>query len=237
MEAGHLQPLCDAAAKHALAVMVGCYERPKDRGGHTGYCSLAAITPQGELHHVHRKLMPTYEERLAWGIGDGNGLQTLDLAPFTIGGLNCWENWMPLARAALYAQGVNLHVAIWPGGPHNTRDITRFIAIESRSFVLSVSGVLRRSDIPESFPHYEEVVAACPEVLAAGGSAAAAPNGDWLLEPIGGDERLEVVALDYRHVLEERHNFDPSGHYARPDVFQLAVDRHRQQLASFEDDG
>jgi hypothetical protein len=95
---------------------MGCIERAADRGGHSIYASLIYIDPNGTIRSVHRKLMPTYEERLTWSPGDGHGLRVHSIGPFTLGGLNCWENWMPLARAALYGQGEDLHVAIWPGG-------------------------------------------------------------------------------------------------------------------------
>ena len=110
--------------------------------------------------------MPTYEERLTWSPGDGNGLRTHRLGPFTVGGLNCWENWMPLARAALYGQGEDLHVAVWPGGKRNTQDITRFIAVEARSYVLSVSGLMRSSDIPTDTPQYAAIKANSADMLA-----------------------------------------------------------------------
>ena len=148
IEAGHLDALRRTAARHHMGVYLGCVERPPDRGGHSLYASLVYIDPEGVIGSVHRKLMPTYEERLAWSPGDGHGLRVHALGAFSVGGLNCWENWMPLPRAALYGQGENLHVAIWPGGIHNTQDITRFIAREARSYVLSASGLLRRQDVP-----------------------------------------------------------------------------------------
>lgn len=130
-EAGHLEQLRAAAARNGIAIYVGCVERAADRGGHSLYCSLVFIDQRGDIRSVHRKLMPTYEERLVWSAGDGQGLCTHKVGAFQVGALNCWENWMPLARSSLYAQGENLHVAVWPGGTHNTRDITRFIAMES----------------------------------------------------------------------------------------------------------
>jgi predicted amidohydrolase len=131
LEAGHLDRLCAAADRNGIAIYLGCVERAADRGGHSLYCSLVFIDQRGEIGSVHRKLMPTYEERLVWSAGDGHGLRTHKVGAFQVGGLNCWENWMPLARSSLYAQGENLHVAVWPGGIHNTRNITRFIAMES----------------------------------------------------------------------------------------------------------
>ncbi|WP_394821725.1 carbon-nitrogen hydrolase family protein [Pendulispora albinea] len=233
IEAGHLEPLCGAARRHHLAVMLGCIERPLDRGGHSLYASCVYIDPQGEIRSVHRKLMPTYEERLTWSPGDGHGLRVHRLGAFTVGGLNCWENWMPLARAALYGQGEDLHVALWPGGVHNTKDITRFAALEGRSYVISVSGLMRKKDFPRETPHYETLQTNCPDVLATGGSAIAAPDGTWVVEPVEAEERLIVATLDYERVRQERQNFDPAGHYSRPDVVRLMVNRQRQGTVDF----
>jgi nitrilase len=233
IEAGHLQTLCQAAAQQKIAVIIGCIERPTDRGGHSLYCSLVYINPQGIIQSVHRKLMPTYEERLTWAVGDGHGLQVHQLGAFTVGGLNCWENWMPLARTALYALGEDLHVAIWPGGSRNTRDITRFIAKESRSYVISASGLMRKTDFPPETPYLEQIVANSSDVLANGGSCVAGPDGAWLIEPVADEETLLVATLEHRCVRAERQNFDPVGHYARPDVLQLSVDRRRQRTITF----
>ena len=235
IEHGHLDGLCQLASQLQIEVLLGCFERPIGRGGHTGYASLVRISKHGEVANIHRKLVPTYEERLAWGQGDGHGLEVFSLGPFTVGGLNCWENWMPLARTALYAQGENLHVAIWPGSKKNTSDITRFIARESRSYVLSVSGIMTRTDIPESMPHRDLIVSSSPEVLADGGSCIAAPDGTWLIEPVDSTEQLLTAELEYEFVLRERQNFDPCGHYSRPDVTELTVHRKRQGIAQMKD--
>lgn len=235
IEAGELDGIRDAARQNAIAVYVGVMERAPDRGGHSLYASMVYVDAGGDVRSVHRKLMPTYEERLVWAIGDGYGLRTHKLGPFTAGGLNCWENWLPLARAALYAQGEDLHVAIWPGSLRNTEDITRFIAREGRSFVVSVSGLMRRSDIPDSLPRVELLRDTADEVMANGGSCIAAPTGEWLLEPETGEESLRVAELDHRIVLEERQSLDVAGHYSRPDVTRLVVDRRRQSTAEFPD--
>lgn len=235
IEAGHLDTLSETARARDIAVIAGCIERPADRGGHSLYASLVYIAAGGAIQPVHRKLMPTYEERLAWSPGDGHGLRVHRLGAFTVGGLNCWENWMPLARAALYGQGEDLHVAIWPGSARNTQEITRFIAVEARSFVLSVSGLMRKGDFPAGTPHLDAILAGSEDVLANGGSCIAAPDGTWVVEPVVGEERLIVATLDHRHVREERQNFDPAGHYARPDVTQLIVDRRRQSTVSLRD--
>ena len=235
IESGHLDSLCRAAADRKTAVYLGCIERAPDRGGHSLYCSLVYIDPQGMVRSVHRKLMPTYEERLTWAPGDGHGLRVHRLGPFTVGGLNCWENWMPLARAALYGQGEDLHVAVWPGGIHNTADITRFIAREARSFVLSVSGLMRQSDFPIETPHLDTILSGCPNLLANGGSCLAGPGGEWIVEPFIDDEKLVVATIDHQHVREERQNFDPAGHYARPDVTRLTVNRARQSTLTIDE--
>jgi nitrilase len=235
LEQGHLQPVAAAAQKHRITVVLGIAERPLDRGGHTLYCSRVSFGPDGAVLSVHRKLMPTYEERLAWGTGDGAGLVTHAVGEFTLGALLCWENWMPLARAALYAAGENLHVALWPGADTNTRDITRMIAREARSYVLSVGGLLRACDIPSTTPERARFVPDPAEVLYNGGSCIAGPDGRWLVEPIVGEERIAVAEISLDRVREERQNFDPAGHYARPDVLRLLVDRRRQRAAEFTD--
>ncbi len=228
LEAGDLDELCRTAAAHETAVYLGCIERAADRGGHSLYCSVVYIDAQGLIRSVHRKLMPTYEERLVWATGDGHGLRVHPLPPFTVGGLNCWENWMPLARAALYAQGEDLHMAVWPGGVHNTAEITRFVAREARAFVLSVSGLMRAGDIGAGMPHHDLIRARSSEVLANGGSCLAGPDGRWVLEPLVDEEALQVAVIDHGRIREERQNFDPAGHYARPDVTRLTLDRRRQ---------
>ncbi len=235
VEAGHLQPLCELAAARGMAIYLGCVERAADRGGHSLYAALVYIDEQGRIGSVHRKLMPTYEERLTWSPGDGHGLRTHKLGPFTAGGLNCWENWMPLPRAALYGMGEDLHVAVWPGSVHNTEDITRHMAKEGRSFVISASAVMRKSDVPETTPHYERIMEKAPEMITNGGSCIASPDGQWLLEPVVGEEKLLIAELDHARVREERQNFDPVGHYSRPDVTRLIVNRKRQSTMKIVD--
>lgn len=236
IERGDLEAVCACARAGGIAVVLGIVERPPDRGGHSLYATAVTIAPDGAIATTHRKLMPTYDERLVWSIGDGHGLRTHSLGEFTVGTLNCWENWMPLARSALYAEGEDLHVALWPGSLRNTRDITRFIALESRSYVISVSSVTRAGDIPAGVPHRERFVSDESEMFSDGGSCVCAPDGTWLLEPAVGSETLSVVTLDHARVREERQNFDPAGHYARPDVMSLRVDRSRQRTVDFSDD-
>lgn len=235
IEAGHLETVCRAANAREIAVVLGIIERPVDRGGHSVYASLVYIDAMGTIQSVHRKLQPTYEERLTWSPGDGHGLRTHKLGAFTVGGLNCWENWMPLARAALYAQGEDLHIAIWPGGLHNTHDLTRHIAKELRGYVISVSGLMRPADFPEETPHLDLILANSDGFLANGGTCIAAPDGSWVVEPVIEREELITAVIDHKHVREERQNFDPVGHYSRPDVTQLIVNRQRQSTLILND--
>ncbi|MEM7542732.1 MAG: carbon-nitrogen hydrolase family protein [Pseudomonadota bacterium] len=235
IERGDLEPLCARARAGEISIVVGIVECPPDRG-HSLYASAVYIDRSGSICGVHRKLVPTYDERLAWAPGDGYGLRTHRLGAFTLGALNCWENWMPLARSALYAQGEDLHFALWPGSLHNTEDITRYLALESRSYVISVSGLTRASDIPSQTLHRELFVTNENEVFSNGGSCICAPDGSWVLEPRAGVEELFVATIDHARVREERQNFDPAGHYARPDVMSLNVNRERQRSVDFTDD-
>ncbi len=235
IEDGDLDSICKMAADKHIAVYVGTMERAANRGGHSLYCSMVYVDATGKIGSVHRKLMPTHEERLVWAIGDGNGLRTHSVGDFTVGGLNCWENWLPLARAALYGQGEDLHVAIWPGNLRNTEEITRFIAKESRSFVASVSGLMRRSDIGDDLPMAGVLQDTADDIMANGGSCLASPTGEWLLEPETNVESLRLATLDHRVVLQERHSLDTAGHYSRPDVTCLKVNRKRQTTTEFDD--
>lgn len=235
IENGDLDTICALAIKNKIAIYLGIIECPKDRGGHSLYASLVYINSLGEIKSVHRKLQPTYDERLTWSPGDGHGLQVHPLKEFTVGGLNCWENWMPLPRAALYAQGEDLHVAVWPGSDHNTKDITRFIARESRSFVISVSSLMTLEDFPSDTLYLKEMFESAPKVIANGGSCIAGPDGEWILEPVLNEEGNIYHTLDFNRVLEERQNFDPVGHYSRPDVTKLIVNRERQSTVDFKD--
>lgn len=235
IEAGELETIQKLAKENSMAIYLGIMERAKNRGGHSIYASLVYINENGQIKSVHRKLQPTYDERLTWAPGDGNGLQVHPLKQFTVGGLNCWENWMPLPRTALYGQGENLHIAVWPGSEHNTKDITRFIAREARSYVISVSSLMAKADFPEDTPHLSAILEKAPEVLANGGSCIAGPDGEWIIAPVLRKEGLIYQELDFNRVYEERQNFDVVGHYSRPDVTKLTVNRERQSTVEFED--
>jgi len=230
IEAGELNGIRQMAKENRMAIYLGIIERAKNRGGHSLYCSLVYIDMDGEILSVHRKLQPTYDERLTWSPGDGNGLQVHALKNFHVGGLNCWENWMPLPRTALYGMGENLHIAVWPGSDYNTKDITRFIARESRSFVISASSTMWIEDFPADTPHLDLIKEKAPKTMANGGSCLCGPDGEWIIEPVIDKEILITHTIDFNRVLQERQNFDPVGHYSRPDVTKLVLNRERQSV-------
>ena len=228
LDGPELARVAGAARELGIFVYLGITERGGGPASGTVFCTLVAIDPTDGVVSAHRKLMPTYEERLVWGIGDGQGLRTHHVAGTRVGGLNCWENWMPQARHAMYAEGEDLHVSVWPGNPRNTADITRFIALEGRVWSLAACGLLSLRDVPRDFPFREDLEGIGVEHYCRGGSAIAAPNGRWLVEPVSDEERLVVADIDLGEVRAERQNFDPTGHYSRPDVFDVTVDRRRR---------
>lgn len=216
-------PVTDAlgvAARRAEAyVAVGVVERASaDRAG-TLYCTLLYVGPDGRLLGRHRKLKPTGAERLIWGEGDGSTLTTVRTRWGGVGGLICWENYMPLARMALYRQGVDIYLAPTADARDSWQATIRHIACEGRCFVLACNQFLTRGMMP---PDWEDIGEA-PEVLSRGGSAIVGPLGDYLAGPLYGQEGILVAELEMRRVVEARFDFDVSGHYDRPDVFTLTV--------------
>jgi nitrilase len=216
--------LVQLAADLEITVIMGLTERAQG----TTYCSLLTISRAGIIGH-HRKLIPTYDERLVWGYGDGYGLRSHLVGRARIGSLNCWENWMPQARQAMYATGEDVHFGVWPGSVKLTADITRFTAMEGRVFGVAVGGLLRRDEVPADFPLAEQLLADLDEMPFDGGTAIAGPDGSWVVEPISGREGVVVAELDLGRVAEERFTFDPTGHYSRPDILSTTVDRKRRQ--------
>lgn len=230
-----LRELEQLAADLALTLFVGVTERGRGVGSGSTYAAMLTIDPRGGLVGHHRKLVPTYDERLVWAPGDGAGLRAHAVGPARVGALNCWENWMPQARHALYADGADVHIGVWPGASTISPDVTRFTAMEGRMYAMAVAGILAPDDVPGDFPLRDEVRANSQPLPFDGGSAVARPDGSWLVAPAIGAEGLIVADLDLREVARERLSFDPTGHYGRPDVFGVTVDRRRRAAAQFID--
>jgi nitrilase len=237
LDGPQLRLITEAVADHRVFTYLGIAERRSGTARGSVYATLVAIDPEAGIVSAHRKVQPTYEERLAWAAGDGNGLRVHTVTgregdSMRVGGLNCWENWLPQARLAMYAGGEDIHVSAWPGGRRLTQDITRFIAKEGRVFSLAAGSFISRADIPADFPLADQIPGG--DYTDCGG-AIAGPDGAWIAEP-SAEEELVIADVDAARVREERHNFDPTGHYGRPDIFELKVDRRRLSVADLSDD-
>jgi nitrilase len=212
--------LGEIAREHEVWLVTGVTERDPERPG-TLYNTLLYHAPDGSLALKHRKLVPTNHERLVWGQGDGEGLRAIETEIGRIGGLICWENYMPLARFALYESGVEIYIASTADDGDLWQATLVHIARESRAFVISPSHFQRASSYPEDFPLaglLEDV-----EVVGRGGSAILAPDGSYLAGPLYDEEGILYAELDPARLDEERQRFDPAGHYHRPDVLGLRV--------------
>jgi nitrilase len=210
-----------AARQAGVYVSMGVNER--DAQGSTIYNTQLCFGPDGELLGKHRKLMPTGGERLVWGMGDGSTLDVYDTPFGRLGGLICWENYMPLARAAMYAKGIDVWVACtWDDDPVWVSTL-QHIAKEGRVHVIGVNSVIRATDIPHDVPGYDEVWAGDDSWLSRGRSAIVGPRGDILAGPLVEQEGILYAEIDAAAARSSRHQFDAVGHYARPDVFRLTV--------------
>ncbi|MBI1325759.1 nitrilase [bacterium] len=220
-----------AAARDAtIHVGVGVVERCQG----TLYCTLLLFDDRGELILHHRKLRPTGAERLMWGEGDGSSLTVVETPFGRVGGLICWENYMPLARAALYAQGIEIYLAPTADARETWQATLRHIACEGRCFVLGCNQFVRRSDYPAHWAGKPEI-AALPEIACRGGSAIYGPLGDPLAGPVWDREELIVADIDLDDIARGKFDFDATGHYGRPDVFELRVNRSRQRSVVFRE--
>jgi len=212
--------LGEIAAKHGLWLVTGVTESDPERPG-TLFNTLLYYAPDGRLALRHRKLVPTNHERLVWGQGDGGGLRAIPTELGRIGGLICWENYMPLARFALYESGVELYIASTADDSDAWQATLVHIARESRCFVIAPSHFQRASSYPDDFPLRELLEG--HEVVGRGGSAVLEPDGSYLAGPLYDEEGILYAELAPERLFEERQRFDPSGHYHRPDVLSLTV--------------
>jgi nitrilase len=212
--------LGEIAREHGVWLVTGVNELDPARSG-TVYNALLYHAPDGSLALKHRKLVPTNHERLIWGQGDGGGLRALETPLGRMGGLICWENYMPLARFALYESGVEIYIASTADDGDAWQATLVHLARESRSFVVAPSHFQRVSAYPDDFPLAELLEG--HDVLGRGGSAILAPDGSYLAGPLYGEEGILYAQLEPSALHEERQRFDPAGHYHRPDVLRLDV--------------
>jgi nitrilase len=212
--------LGEIAKEHGVWLVTGVNELDPTHNG-TVYNALLYHAPDGTLALRHRKLVPTNHERLVWGQGDGGGLRAIETPLGRIGGLICWENYMPLARFALYESGIEIYLASTADDADEWQATLVHIARESRSFVVSPSHFQRASAYPDDFPLRELIDDL--DVIGRGGSAILAPDGSYLAGPLYDEEGILYGELDPTRLLEERQRFDPAGHFHRPDVLHLEV--------------
>jgi nitrilase len=227
VESEEIRRVVEAARDHRISVVLGINERGRAIGRGSIYCSLLTIHANHGLLGVHRKLIPTHDERLCWSHGDARGLKVHSMAGFRVGGLCCWENWMPPARFALYCGGEDLHISVWPGNAVVAEGIVGAIAREGRVWSLSVHGLLSMSDIPDEFVFKDMLIESGHGVIFNGGSSLVAPDGTVVIEPVMGTEGLISHEIDLESVRQNRQAFDVSGHYHRPDIFRLQIDDSR----------
>jgi predicted amidohydrolase len=212
--------LCEAAGDLKIDIVMGVNERVEAGPGNgTLYNSLLTISSEAKLANHHRKLVPTYTERLVWGHGDGRGLSAVKTKSARIGGLICWEHWMPLARMAMHNSGEHIHVAVWPTAHDLHQLCSRHYAFEGRCFVLAVGLMMPARDLPPELKSASETQSHVGDWLERGGSAIIGPGTRYVVEPVFDREELIVADLNLNEIDQEFMTFDASGHYSRPDVF------------------
>jgi nitrilase len=214
--------LAQAAARLGAWLSVGVSER--DEAGSTLYNTLLHFAPDGTLAARHRKLMPTGGERLVWGMGDGSTLDVIDTGFGRLGGLICWENYMPLARAALYARGIDIYLAPTWDNSDVWVPTLRHIGKEGRTYVIGVTSCIRATDLPADLPGRADLYGGAEDWLSRGNTTIIGPGGEVLAGPLTGEEGILYAQIDAAAARASRQQFDPAGHYSRPDIFQLHVD-------------
>jgi nitrilase len=227
-----VERLGEAARAAGIYAAVGVNER--EPGGSTIYNTILYFGPDGRLLAKHRKLMPTGGERLVWGYGDGSTLAVIDTPFGRVGGLICWENYMPLARAAMYAKSIDIWVAPTWDNSETWVSTLRHIAKEGRQFVIGVAPFMRGSDIPRTIKGADELYAGDEDFLSKGNATIVDPEGNILAGPLIGSEGIVTADIDVERARASRRKFDPVGHYSRPDVFRLTVDTRAKSPVVFE---
>ena len=229
-----LMPLYDAAKKHQVTIVCGIEERDGKLSQSTLYNTVITIGPDGTLLNKHRKLMPTNPERMVWGFGDASGLKVVDSPAGRIGTLLCWENYMPLARYALYAQGVEIYIAPTYDSGDGWRGSLQHIAREGCCWVVGCGNLMKGSDIPEDFPEKERLYPDAEEWINPGDSVVIAPGGEIVAGPMNKEAGILYHDIDREKVSIAKRAFDVAGHYSRPDIFQLHVNTRPQSPVVFE---
>jgi predicted amidohydrolase len=225
--------LARAARQHRIFVVMGMNERDTRFSGGTLYNSLLFLSDAGEVLGVHRKLVPTHSERVIWGRGDGSTLHVVDTSLGRLGGLICWEHWMPLARFAMHAKGEQVHAAVWPDLPEMHHVASRSYAFEGRCYVVCAGLFLPLEAIGDEVEVRDAIVDVAktnddPSLVLVGGSGIVGPDGDWIAEPVSGREAIVAAELDLDRIAEEQQALDAAGHYHRPDVFRVSIDEAPQ---------
>ncbi|GAA4368695.1 carbon-nitrogen hydrolase family protein [Hymenobacter saemangeumensis] len=209
-----------AARAHGLVLNMSVHERVGEgRGRGTLYNTMLTFDADGTLAHVHRKLMPTYTERLLWGQGDGRSLHAVPTQAGRVGGLICWEHWMPPARQRLHESGEDVHVAAWPQLKEMNLVASRHYAFEGRCFVVAAGAVMHVRDLPAELEPAGELAGSPDALVLRGGSVIIGPDGAILAGPVYDEELILTAELDLDRITEEQMTLDVTGHYARPDVF------------------
>ena len=223
-----MQQLRDCAKKQGIVLVLGINERvTQGPGNRSLYNSIVTINADGEIVNHHRKLRPTYTEQLVWAQGDGAGLSAVDTAAGRVGGLICWEHWMPHARQAMHISNEAIHIAMWPAVKESHQIASRHYAFEGRTFVLAVGSIMPVADFPAELSLPESLRDQPESLLLNGGSAVIAPDGEYLVEPVYSEETIIYADLDLKRIAEEQMALDVTGHYARDDVFTFEVNRRR----------
>lgn len=221
------------AADHRLTMVIGVSERVSSGPGRgTLYNALLVIDAGGALRTHHRKLVPTYTERMVWGNGDADGILAADTAAGRVGGLVCWEHWMPLARQALHESGEDVHAALWPTVHERHQLASRHYAFEGRCFVLAAGSVMRAHALPPELEVDPVRVPSGHTWVLRGGSAIIGPDGEYVVPPVFDQPALVVGDLDLGRVRREAMTLDVAGHYSRPDCLQFSVTRPTRRGAS-----
>jgi len=225
--------LKQAARQHGITIVCGIEERDNALSQSTLYNTVITIGPDGNLLNRHRKLMPTNPERMVWGFGDASGLKVVDTPVGRIGSLMCWENFMPLARYTLYAQGVELYIAPTYDSGDGWIGTLQHIAREGCCWVLGCGNLMRGGDIPADFPDRENLYPDADEWVNPGDSVVIAPGGDIVAGPLRQEAGILYYDIDPDKTAIAKRTLDVTGHYSRPDIFQLHVNTRPQSPVVF----